>query len=78
LADVLFELLLLFEEDVESPELEPPHAASVHASAHNAARSITFIAIDASPSSYKSPRAHSCVEVKQPQSVCLRRLVANW
>ena len=75
--DEVLELLLLSEEDVGSSELEPPQAASVHASAHNAVRSTTFIDINASPSSCKSPRAHSSVEVKEPQSVCLRRLVAN-
>jgi hypothetical protein len=78
LVDDVVELLLLSEVDVELPELDPPHAASMHASAHKAVRSTTFVDIDTSPSNYKFPRAHSSVDVNEPQSVCLRRLVANW
>jgi hypothetical protein len=62
--DVVVEVLLLSEVDAELPELEPPHAASVHASAHKVARSTTFVDMDASPSSCKFPRVHSSVEAK--------------
>jgi hypothetical protein len=68
--DVL-DVLLLVAADVELPELEPPHAASVHAIAHKLARSTSFIDIDASvPVEWQFP-SHAFLCRCQLTAICL-------